>query len=261
MRVRVYGTRGSVAVEGREYETFGGSTSCYVVEAGEQRIILDAGTGIARVDASAWDAPLHIFLSHLHLDHVAGLAMFGRLFVPGLKTFLHVPAASDEEANRAIDALFGPPYWPVHLRDLRGDIEVAAMPASLSFGDVLIESIEGSHPGGCKVYRISHADKVLVYATDFESEPELFERLVAFSQGADLVLFDGQFDEEQLRSRRGFGHSSPSAGVRLLRESGARRLLLIHHDPSSTDEVLLGREGLLGSDAMRLAREGELIEL
>ena len=104
-----------------------------------------------------------------------------------------------------------------------------------------------------------------MYATDYEYDHASFARLVACSRGADLVLLDGQFTPEELPARRGFGHATPRLGLDLLRESGARQLLVIHHDPTATDDVLREREQRLATDAagapIRFAREGEVIEL
>ena len=88
-----------------------------------------------------------------------------------------------------------------------------------------------------------------------------FARLVEFARDADLVLFDGQYSDDELAKKRGFGHSTPSVGLDLLRRSGAKRLWIVHHDPASTDEVLLGREQSMGCDVVRFAREGDTIEL
>ena len=76
-------------------------------------------------------------------------------------------------------------------------------------------------------------------------------RLVSLS-GYDL------YTEEEYAVKKGFGHSTAEAGKRIQQESGAERLLLIHHAPTSTDKILLEREQAL-PEGVSYAREGECI--
>lgn len=256
----VLGTRGSMAINRPDCAEFGGSTSCYLVRAGNETVILDAGTGLLRAPSSFAKPPV-LLLSHLHLDHVMGLGMYGRLSRRGAETYLYVPARDAEEAQRLLGGLYAPPYWPLELTRYAGTLHVEAMPSVLHVGPVAVETMEGSHPGESLVFRLRYAGKTLVYATDFEHETSSFDRLTRFAKGADLLLYDAQYSEEEYETRRGFGHSTPQRGMELLQRSGAKRLLLIHHDPGSTDEVLFGRESILGRDDARFAREGETIAI
>lgn len=257
MRVTVLGTRGSMPVSGREYAEFGGATSCYLVEADDQVIVLDAGTGIVRAPLFAQNPPA-ILLSHLHLDHLLGLAMYGRLSVPGAQTRLY---AAQDKVRETLDRLYSPPLWPLGLADYPGNLVIEDLPATLRIGDVLVQSVEGSHPGGCIVIKLSHRGKTLVYATDYEYEPASFERLVTCARGADLILFEAQYDDNDLVAHKGYGHSSPRIGLDLMERTHAKRMLLIHHDPGSDDQALRRRERKLGRADIRFAREGEVIEL
>ena len=81
------------------------------------------------------------------------------------------------------------------------------------------------------------------------------------SHRADLLLYDGQFTVKDSVAKRGFGHSTAEKGVELMECSGAKRLLLIHHDPQASDEELLCRERRFNSERIRYAREGEEIEI
>ena len=98
-------------------------------------------------------------------------------------------------------------------------------------------------------------------ATDYEHEEGSFARLRVFSQNADLILYDGQYEPEEYERKKGFGHSTAQMGIRLLEESGASFMLLVHHDPLSTDDELRKREEGLGRSDIRYARQGETVEL
>lgn len=261
MRLTVLGARGSVSVSGASYATFGGATSCYAVQAADELIILDAGTGIVRAPASDVRQAT-ILVSHLHLDHLEGLGMYERLSLPCARTMLYLPTRTNEDALEALERLYSPPLWPLRLTEYGGELVVRAMPNTLRIGEVAVTTIEGNHPGGCRVIRLCHNGRAIVYATDYEYEASSFSRLVEFSRDADLLLFDAQYSDEQLRQRMGFGHSSADIGLELQRQSGARHLLLTHHDPHSTDAMLAARErALLPFPHASYAHEGEIIEL
>ena len=260
MRITVLGTRGSLPVCGSDFAIFGGNTSCYLVETGDESIFLDAGSGLANAPVSFPHDPI-ILLSHLHVDHLLGLGMYARLSQPNAATKIYVPARDAQEAKRAVERLYSFPLWPLELSEYGGDPAFCAMQETMCFGEVTVYTEQGSHPGGCKLIKICHGQTTLVYATDFEHSEEACERLVAFARGADLLLYDGQYDEDAYDTHRGFGHSTPAMGRTLMKRCGAKRLLVVHHDPRSTDQVLHAREQALGASNIRFAREGEVIEL
>lgn len=260
MRITIRGARGSCPVSGPQYLTFGGSTSCYMVEAAGETIFLDGGSGLVGAPCDCARPPA-ILLSHLHIDHLLGLGMYGRLSRTGERTDVYVPAGTDEEAAELLALLYTPPLWPLRLSAYGGDVHIRALPDVLHIGDVTVETQEGSHPGGCKLMRLSCAGKKLVYATDFEHDEEATDRLVAFAQGADALLYDGQYSPKSYPAHRGFGHSTPEEGIAVLERSCARRLIIVHHDPLGTDDVLLAREAEIGRADVHFAREGEVIEL
>lgn len=256
----VLGSRGSMSVAGSDFTEFGGSTSCYLVQAAQQSVLLDGGSGLMRAPVS-FAKPPTILLSHWHLDHLLGLGMYGRLSQAGKRTTLYAPATSDEDALARLDSLYSPPLWPLSLTSYAGELVVRSMPQTLELGPLTIDAIEGNHPGGCLAFRLSYAGRAIVYATDYEHEPVSFERLRRFSRDADLLLYDGQYREDTYEAHRGFGHSTPQKGIELMEACGAKRLLLVHHDPQSTDEEMRQCERNLGRPNVSFAREGEVIAL
>ncbi len=259
MRLTVLGCRGSLSVSGSEFAEFVGHTSCYLFEPGEDLLILDAGSGLIKAPAPT-TKPATMLLSHPHADHLVGLGMYAPVYAASLKLRLYVPARSDEEAKRIIDSLYSPPLWPVKVTECKG-LQVAALPDTLEVGALRISHVEGNHPGGCRAYKIVVGNKSLVYASDYEYSESSFGRLVELCRGAALVLFDAQYSEREYEAHRGFGHATPQVGLELMRQSGAAQMLLIHHDPHSSDDTLLLRERALGGQGVRFAREGEVITI
>lgn len=256
----VLGARGSMAVCGKDTSLFGGSTSCYMVQAGQQTLFLDAGSGLLSAPVD-FDVPPVILLSHLHLDHVLGLGMYARLSQKGKKTNIFLPAGDEQSAEELLNRLYEPPYWPLHLEDYAGDVDIQALQLPMQIGEVTVEGMPGSHPGGCMVFKISHEGRSLVYATDFEHGTEASARLAAFAKDADLLLYDAQYTPASYEACRGFGHSTAEEGIALMAACDAKRLLLVHHDPKSTDAQLSEREEAIGRADVRFAREGEVFVL
>ena len=259
-RLKVLGTRGSMPVSGREYSIFGGSTSCYLVEAGEERIFLDAGSGLIHAPEDLPKPPT-ILLSHLHLDHILGLGVYPRLLREGFMTKLLVPVEAGKSPLDVLNAVYSPPYWPLSLTAYRGEVQLDQLTFPMQIGEVRVDGMPGNHPGGCMAIRLVYRGKSLVYLTDYEPEPASFQALSRFAEGTDLLLYDGQYSIEQYATRQGFGHSATDHALTMMRQSGAKRMLLVHHDPCSSDEILLDREKRLGLENVRYAREGETIEL
>lgn len=256
----VLGAQGSMASARPDQILFGGDSSCYMLRAGEETLFLDAGSGMLRAPAQYSRAPI-VLLSHLHLDHLIGLGMFPGLSRRGQGLEVYVPfCRSREEAEACLGRIYAPPFWPLTLPQSECGAKLLPLPESLLRGELRVDSIAGNHPGGCRIFRVSYRGRSLVYATDFEHEERSFECLAAFAQGTDLLLYDAQYTAEEYPARRGFGHSTAEKGLELMARCGAKRLLLIHHAPWSTDEELEERERRLPEGAA-FAREGQRISI
>ena len=260
LRLTVLGCTGSIPVSRTGREIFGGSTSCYMVQAGDDTLFLDAGSGLISAPVEFPHPPL-ILLSHMHLDHVIGLAMYRRLLMKGEKTLLCLPSSGNRVRLHMLNRLFSPPFWPLSLTEYAGDLELVPGRFPMQFGPMRIECLKGRHPGGCRIFRVSSGEKSLVYVTDYEHTASGFAELAEFSAGADLLLYDAQFSREEYVHRQGFGHSTAEKGIELMTLCGAKRLLFIHHAPESSDRILSEREAQIGRPDVRYAREGEVILL
>ena len=244
----------------REFDIYGGDTSCYLVQAGDESIFLDAGSGLVGAPVEFAKTPV-ILLSHLHLDHILGLGMYPRLSMKGLKTEIYVHSDSNKGAREALDMLYSPPFWPLSIADYSGDISIKKLLFPLCKGEAVIDGIEGNHPGGNAAISICYNEKKLVYLTDYEHEEKSFSRLIDFAKGADLIMYDGQYSEEEYEIRRGFGHSTVGKGIEMMEKAGGKRLLIIHHDPLHTDEILKKREKETGRNDITYAKTGMIIDI
>lgn len=249
LSIRFWGVRGLIPVSGHEFRRFGGDTICFEVICGRHQFIVDAGSGLRRLGAAmatagALDAIL--LLSHLHLDHVIGLTAFEPLFQPQGRVEIRAPEIVAGSLRADLDRLIGEPYFPLSLEQMPAAITCAgfAPGETLEYGDHRIQTIGLNHGVGSSGFRFDHAGKALAIVTDHEhrdDEPE--PALIAFCKDADLLVYDGMWDETvDFDVHRGWGHSSWQAGLRLKARSGAGRLVSVHHAPAHTDVELAARE-------------------
>jgi hypothetical protein len=75
--------------------TFGGHTSCVEIEnGGPDFVICDLGTGVRPFGQSALarnggGGTYHVFLSHVHWDHIMGLPFFTPAYIPGNRVIIY----------------------------------------------------------------------------------------------------------------------------------------------------------------------------
>jgi phosphoribosyl 1,2-cyclic phosphodiesterase len=271
LTIRFWGVRGSIACPSPAYMVFGGNTSCVEVRAGERIVILDAGTGIrplGKLLKRENTEEADILFSHTHWDHVNGFPFFTPAFDP--EHAFRVFAGHLAEQGGIREALAGhmhEPMFPVPLDVMRADLVFEDFTAGDSFAiepGIQIRTTPLNHPNGATAYRIEHAGKALCYVTDTEhvlGKPD--ERILGLIQGADLVIYDGTYTDEEFPSKLGWGHSTWQEGLRLCQQAGAKKLAIFHHEPDHEDRLMeaIEREAAAAWDGAVVAREGLCISL
>ena len=244
MEIRFWGVRGSIATASPGTAQVGGNTSCVEVRAGDEILILDAGTGLralgARLleEACAARRPVRasLLVSHFHWDHIQGFPFFGPAYVPGNEIAIHGAGAGTREA---FASQMRAPHFPVGLDVMRAHLSFHGVTAgeAFSIGDVRVRTAAAAHPNGCLAYRIEHGGRAIVYATDTEHDAggAIDESLCALARGADVLIYDAQYTSEEYAAKRGWGHSTADEGARLAAAAGVDRLVLFHHDPAHDD--------------------------
>ena len=280
MRGTVWGCRGSLASPGPETVAFGGNTSCVQLELADGTpVVLDAGTGIRLLGlelARLPRRPIHVVLTHLHLDHLEGLGFFVPLWEPGVEIHLWGPASPVDTLQERIARYLSPPLFPVQLAEVPSNLIFHDLPEEdFALGSARLLAEPVSHRGPTVGIRIEEEGKTLAYIPDHEpylgAEPERVdpEWLSGYSiaEGATVLMHDAQYFEHEYPNHVGWGHSSVSHAVSFAQASGVEKLLLFHHDPLHSDDQLRSLEtrarALWGPDghAPELAFEGMTLAL
>jgi len=252
--VRFWGTRGSIAAPGNGTARFGGNTSCVEVRAAEGTVIvLDCGTGARELGLHlirSMPSPmrLHLFIGHTHWDHIQGFPFFVPAFLPGAELNVYAPLGFQQSLEEAMSGQMEYSYFPVKLRDLRSRIHFTELEEGFfRVGDVLVETQYLNHTAPTIAYRMTNGGASLAYVTDHEpfwrAEEGVLQhpgdqRHIAFMRGADLVIHDAQYTEEEYGQRVGWGHSTVEYATDVAMAAGAKRLALFHHDPSHDDPFM-----------------------
>jgi phosphoribosyl 1,2-cyclic phosphodiesterase len=253
MKITFYGTRGSIPVPEPDFVQFGGNTPCVLITFSTGRIaILDAGTGIRKLGDDLLAASheqyddMIIGLSHTHWDHIQGFPFFKLANDP--RRHITLAICGKGRTTKDLESIFATQmqddYFPVSL-DKIGAKLTFWQPAITEYNHprgINIVASKHYHPGGACGYRITEGSKTLVYCTDVEHMDGIDPNVVALSRNADLLIHDAQYTTDELKEKRGWGHSSWEQAVEVAKQAEVKRLALFHHDPEHSDDFLLDQE-------------------
>ena len=263
MRLRFWGTRGSIATPGPGTNHFGGNTSCVeLTTASGDLLIFDCGTGVHRLAAKLMaegkkGIDANILLGHTHWDHIQGFPFFSPAFVKGNSASIYGPEGSRGSLHDVLAGQMEYTYFPIALNQL---------PAAITYYDLTegIHAIGGArvatqflnHPAMTLGYRVEADGVAVVYLVDHEpfsdelwragAEPGHIESILhegdrrhaKFMADADLVIHDAQYTPEEYGSKKTWGHSPFDYVVQVAATAGVRRLALTHHDPGHDDDFV-----------------------
>ena len=270
MEVHFWGVRGSIAVSGQPYVRTGGNTTCVELRCGEERLILDGGTGLRSLGASLGFAPLRatLLFSHLHWDHIQGVPFFAPAYNQSSDLTIVGLERSTGTIREALSLQMRPPTFPIALPALVGARRFVDLRRGepREFGPFRVFPLEQDHPDGVVAYRIEAGGRSVVFATDCEHKDGPDARLRELALGVDLLIHDAQYTRDEYEgragpSRRGWGHSMIDDAVLLARQAGVGRLCLFHHDPARGDDAVdaLERAAQAEWPSTQAAREGDVV--
>jgi len=278
MKLKFYGTRGSIPVCDVGFQQFGGNTTCFQLTLRDSNriAIIDAGTGLRNLgrDLRAighQQEQIFIGFTHFHWDHIQGFPFFGPAYNPQQRITILAPDPDQtiDDLREIFEVPMQAQYFPVQLDRMGAQFEfLKVTDASKHFTGIknvetIVTGQRHNHPGGAYGFRIEREGKVLVICTDIEHGEEIDPKVVELSRGADLLVHDAQYTAEELGTHRGWGHSSYDQAMEVAELAGVKHLAMTHHDPDHDDEFLLRMEKLCQRrfPNSQLAREGMEIVL
>jgi len=271
LRIKFWGVRGSVTCAYPDFLEYGGNTACIEVEILDRTVILDAGSGLPWLGNSLLARGIKEFdllMSHFHNDHTTGFNYFKPIYIPGHA--IHLKAASnygDLSIEGMIRLHMQAELHPVQYDHLGSDLDCVGFAAGDSFDlfdGLHVKTHMLNHPAGCTAYRLEAEGKVLVYATDTEhTAGKRDQGLVDFIKGADLVIYDCTYSEEEFPDRLGWGHSTWNEGVRICQLAGVKQMAMFHYSPDYNDDQIqaLERDAKAAWSGVFGAKEGMEIVL
>lgn len=273
--ITFWGVRGSIASPGVHTAVFGGNTSCVSVEDQDRLLIFDGGTGIRKLGqhleqrGNLHTIKGHIFLSHMHWDHIQGLPFFSPAFAGKNRFTIYGEGKYKMPLPHILKRQMQRPYFPVDMETtFRADInfqEVVAKQAVTVSSGITVTPFRLTHPNGALGYVLQLGDVRIAYVTDHEHKAgQLSPNVVEMTPQVDALIHDAQYTRSQVATtKKGWGHSGWEDVLDLAVQSQVKRLFLFHHDPDTTDAELNERQ-LLAQQTFPntiVAREGLKIPL
>jgi phosphoribosyl 1,2-cyclic phosphodiesterase len=265
MQVTILGCRGSYPVAHPDLVTYGGDTTCIRVDAEDSLIILDAGTGIRKIHDLPPHVPeVHLFITHLHWDHILGFPQFP-LLDSDITLHLYYLQRTSDDLQIALKNAMSQPLYPPRLAEQRATLRFHQLQPNdrVEIGDrIEITCALANHPCRALAYRVDHQGQSLVFVPDtapfdrylFDDEivwqdtsltasertrlVERADRLIALAGDADWLIYDAAQTLDEYDQMPHWGHSTPEQAIAMAYQTGVDEVILFHHAPHRTDDMI-----------------------
>jgi phosphoribosyl 1,2-cyclic phosphodiesterase len=249
MKLKYYGTRGSLPVPGKDTVKYGGNTACVKITVGSTLIVLDGGSGLRVLgnellqgDFGNGSGVAHIFFTHAHWDHISGFPFFLPAYIKGNRLILYGNRDSDSSIKQILSQQQNYVNFPIRLEDMSSSLEFVELSEGqeVCCSEAIISCLALSHrhPSGSFSYRINFNSKKIVYISDYEHQDKMDLKLVEFIKNADLIIYDAMFTPDEYKRKKGWGHSTYLEGIKIAKAAHVKQLHLFHFNPEHSDQFI-----------------------
>jgi len=265
MKLKFWGTRGSIPTPGDGTVRYGGNTPCVEVRIpGNDLVIFDAGTGIRGLGdalmATGESVKAFLAISHPHWDHLQGFPFFKPAFISGNDLTIIGAQTRYLTLRQMIAYQMDKVYFPIQLNELKAKIQFHPIrEETIPVFSATLSAIYVNHPAFALGYRLSVGGHSLVYISDnepfdrevaksvknldkavvqryMEEKGDPNQRVFDFARGADVLIHDSTYTPEEYVNHVGWGHSHYLFSLKVADEARVKKLVLFHHDQTHTDE-------------------------
>jgi len=253
--IKFWGVRGSIPTPGPSTVRYGGNTPCIEMRLSDDKFfILDAGSGLRELGLnllkSGKNLQAHLFISHMHWDHIQGIPFFVPALLPGNEFIFHGAEDPSKSLKDILENQMNPINFPITMEQMASNLNYEAFDiGTYEIEGIKIETMKLNHPGNALGYKFYVNGKTVVYISDNEPKPEEYdpensriiefnETLLNFTKDADLLINDAQYTPEEFKTRVTWGHSPYDFTVSLALASNVKKLVIFHHDPVHNDEFV-----------------------
>jgi phosphoribosyl 1,2-cyclic phosphodiesterase len=247
MKLKFYGTRGSIPICEQRFQKYGGNTTCVALCNETDILIFDAGTGIRNLGLDYFDNKEHsltniiLAFSHFHWDHIQGFPFFLPAYDPNREVTIATFGRKDQyfDLKAIFENQMRKEFFPIPLQEMGAKLNFIQEENEIFEKDgIKIISSEHTHPGGAYSYRIETEGKVIVFITDIEHTNGIDERVIKIAKDADILIHEAQYTPEELEDHKGWGHSSWMQAIEVAKLANVKKLFITHHDPDHDDVFL-----------------------
>jgi phosphoribosyl 1,2-cyclic phosphodiesterase len=265
MKLKFWGTRGSIPTPGDGTVRYGGNTPCVEVRLpGNDLLIFDAGTGIRGLGdalmAAGESVKAYLAISHPHWDHLQGFPFFKPAFISGNDLTIIGAQTRYLTLRQMIAYQMDKVYFPIQLNELKAKIQFQPIrEETISVFNATLSAIYVNHPAFALGYRLTAGGHSLVYISDnepfdrelaksvknldkivvqryMEEKGDPNQRIFDFARGADVLIHDSTYTPEEYVNHVGWGHSHYLFSLKVADEARVKKLVLFHHDQTHTDD-------------------------
>lgn len=246
MKITCWGARGSIAVSGQEYLKYGGDTTCIEIRTKNDRvIIIDAGSGIRNLGRRLIDEgrfEFDMLFTHAHWDHLLGFPFFLPICQSKTNITMHGCPFAQKFIETMLGKVMAPPNFPVNYKDIKATINYTPdCPLMLQIDSVTVIPIRLSHPNQGNGYKFIEDGKSFVFLTDNELDFQHnggvgVQDYQEFAAGADLLIHDAEYTEQDYKETRQWGHSVYTSALSLAMTAKVKRFGLFHHNHWRSDQ-------------------------